>query len=63
MGKSDEASKDLEKIMLSKTPADLKPEAEGLAKRRQGAFEKAKAAFAQSVGGEDQAEGEDEDSD
>jgi hypothetical protein len=60
MGRSDEASKELEKIMLEKSPAELKPEAEQLAKRRSVAFEKSKAEFAQSVGGEDQAEGEDD---
>lgn len=60
MSKSDEASKELEKVMLAKTPEDLKSQAEGLAKRRGEGFEKARAAFVQSVGGEDQAEGEDD---
>ena len=60
MGKSDEASKELEKIMLEKSPAELKPQAEQLAKRRSVAFQKSKAEFAQSVGGEDQADGEDD---
>lgn len=60
MGKSDEASKELEKIMLAKSPADLKSQAEDLAKRRTVAFEKARAEFVHSKGGEDQAEGEDD---
>jgi hypothetical protein len=61
MGKSDEAGEELEKVVLAKTPADLKPDAEKLASRRKAAFAKARAAFVNSVGGEDQAEAEGED--
>jgi hypothetical protein len=60
MGKTSELSAEQETVMLQKTPADLQPEAEKLAARRKAPFEKATAAFAQSVGGEDQAEGEDD---
>lgn len=60
MAKTSEASFEQERVMLGKTPADLKPEAEQLSARRRAAFDKATVAFAQSVGGEDQAEGEDE---
>jgi hypothetical protein len=60
MGKTSDASAEQEKAMLAKTPAELKPQAEELAKRRKIAFEKATAAFASSVGGEDQADGEDD---
>jgi hypothetical protein len=59
MAKTDELSAEQEAVMLQKTPADLKPGAEKLMVRRKVAFEKATAAFAQSVGGEDQADGED----
>lgn len=60
MTKTSEASSEQEKVLLEKTPTNLKPEAEQLAVRRKAAFEKATAAFAQSVGGEDQANGEDD---
>lgn len=60
MTKTGEASADLEKVMLSKTPNDIKPQATALAARREVAFGKATAAFANAVGGEDQADGEDE---
>jgi hypothetical protein len=61
MGKSDEASKELEKLMVAKSPADLKPQAEALAKRRTVAFEKSRAEFVGSVGGEDRADADAED--
>jgi len=60
MGKTSGASIKLEKIMLEKTPANLKPEAEKLSARREAAFSKAISAFANSQGGEDQADGEDD---
>lgn len=60
MGKTSEASVKLEKTMLEKTPADLKPEAEKLSARREAAFKKAIGAFANAQGGEDQADGEDD---
>lgn len=60
MAKTSEVSAQQEKVMLAKIPANLKPEAEKLAIRRKIAFDKATAAFAQSVGGEDQADGEDD---
>ena len=60
MAKTDELSAEQEAVMFQKTPADLKPEAEKLMARRKMVFEKATAAFAQSVGGEDQADGEDD---
>jgi hypothetical protein len=60
LGKTNEASIEQEKVMLEKTPASLKPDAEDLAKRRKAAFDKATAAFSQSVGGEDQADAEDD---
>ena len=60
MNKSDAVSKDLEKLMLEKAPEDLKPQAKELGTRREVAFDKATAAFANSVGGEDEAEEEDD---
>jgi len=60
MGKTSDASVKLEAVMLSKTPADLKGEAEKLSARRQAAFDKATKAYANAEGGEDQADGEDD---
>src|SRR5882757_6510367 len=60
MGKPSEPSDEQGTIMLQKTPADLNAEAEKLSARRKAAFDKATAAFAQSFGGEDQADGEDD---
>lgn len=60
MSKTEDASKNLSKIMLEKTPADLKSEAEALEKRRADAFAKGQAQFQGATGGEDQAEGEDD---
>jgi hypothetical protein len=60
MGKTSELSSEQEALMLQKTPENLKPEAQKLAARRKAAFDKATAAFAQSVGGEDKADGEDD---
>jgi hypothetical protein len=60
MLKTGELSTQQEAMLLSKTPADLKPEAEKLAVRRKSAFDKAQAAFASSVGGEDKADNEDD---
>ncbi|KAF1814238.1 hypothetical protein P152DRAFT_265305 [Eremomyces bilateralis CBS 781.70] len=54
------ASGELENVMREKSPENLKAEGEALAKRKQAVFEKALAAFANSTGGEDQAEGEDD---
>jgi hypothetical protein len=61
--KTGEVSVELEKVMLEKAPAALKPEAEKLTARRTAAFAKAQAAFAGATGGEDVAEGEEDDSD
>jgi hypothetical protein len=60
MAKTSEWSNEQEKVMLAKTADNLKPEAEELSKRRKFAFNKATAAFSKSVGGEDQANGEDD---
>lgn len=46
--------------MLEKSPEDLKSQAKELGTRREVAFDKATAAFANSIGGEDEAEGEDD---
>jgi hypothetical protein len=60
MAKTSAASEDLSKIMLSKAPAELKQEAEELNKRRDTSFKKATAAFANSSGGEEKADEEDD---
>jgi hypothetical protein len=60
MAKTSAASVELSAVMLEKAPADLKPEAIALEKRRTDAFEKASAAFANAQGGEDKADGEDD---
>lgn len=60
MGKTSVASEELSKIMLAKAPADLKPQAEELNKRREAGFKKATAAFENSQGGEDKADEEDD---
>jgi len=60
MLKSRDASQDLSKVMLEKSPPSLKEEAEKLDKRRAVGFEKANKAFAEASGGEDQADGEDD---
>ncbi|ORY60789.1 uncharacterized protein BCR38DRAFT_459771 [Pseudomassariella vexata] len=60
LGKTSVVSEELENIMLSKAPDDLKAEAEALAKRRKVAFEKAMAIYSNASGGEDAAEGEDD---
>jgi hypothetical protein len=60
MGKTSAASEDLSKVMLEKAPASLKPQAEALDKRREAGFKKATAAFANSQGGEDKADEEDD---
>jgi hypothetical protein len=62
LGKSDAAASELGEIMLSKSPASLQEEAKALDARRAAAFKKGIAAFANSSGGEDQAD-EVEDSD
>jgi hypothetical protein len=46
--------------MLQKAPADLGPNAKTLIARTKVAFEEATTAFAQSVGGEDRADDEDD---
>jgi hypothetical protein len=62
LAQTNELSAEQERVMLAKTPENLKPEAEVLAKRRTAAFAKATAAFAQSVGGEENADvGDDSD--
>ncbi|KAE9965585.1 hypothetical protein BLS_007519 [Venturia inaequalis] len=60
MAKTSDASILLEKTMLEKTPAEIKPQAEALSARREAAFKKAIDAFAGASGGEDQADGEDD---
>jgi hypothetical protein len=62
MEKSDEAGSELSAIMLAKAPDSIKAESEALDARRVAAFKKATSAFANSKGGEDQADGA-EDSD
>lgn len=58
--KFEEVSKQLDKIVEEKAPADLKPKAEELNKRRQAALQKAVVAFANASGGEADADGEDD---
>jgi hypothetical protein len=60
MQKSDAASTELAALLLAKAPESLKAESEALDKRRVNAFKKTTAAFENSVGGEDQADGEDD---
>ncbi|KAF2425302.1 hypothetical protein EJ08DRAFT_638671 [Tothia fuscella] len=60
MGKTSAVSEELSKVMLEKAPASLKPEAEELNTRRAAGFKKATAAFANSEGGEDKADEEDD---
>ena len=56
MGKSDEASSELAAIMLEKAPAPVKPQAEALNARRVASFKKGITTFANSTGGEEQAD-------
>jgi hypothetical protein len=58
--KMQEVSNELDKLVEAKAPADLKPKAEELGKRRKAALDKAIVAFAGAQGGEDAAEGEDD---
>ncbi|KAK6538272.1 hypothetical protein TWF694_011151 [Orbilia ellipsospora] len=58
--KSQEASEELSKLMLDKTPEDLKSEAQALEQRRKATFEKASAVYAAAIGGEENADGEDD---
>jgi hypothetical protein len=60
MNKSDQVGSELSAIMLAKAPASIKAESEALDKRRVEAFKKATSAFENSVGGEDQADGDDD---
>jgi hypothetical protein len=60
MAKSDEAGSELATVMLQKAPQSIKVESEELDKRRAVAFKKAVAAFANSSGGEDKADEEDD---
>ena len=60
MQKSDVVGGELSAIMLSKAPESIKADSEALDKRRVEAFKKATNAFENSVGGEDQADGEDD---
>ncbi|WYZ37005.1 hypothetical protein EsH8_II_000511 [Colletotrichum jinshuiense] len=59
--KTEAAGKELSHVMIAKTPASIKTEAETLEKRREAAFNKATAAFAGATGGEDEQLGEDSD--
>lgn len=61
--KMQEVSTELDKIVETKAPAELKPKAEELSKRRQAALNKAIVAFANSTGGEEKAGEEEDDSD
>lgn len=54
--KSQEAGVALSNNLTAKAPADLKDTATALEARRMAAFEKAVGAFANSTGGEDQAD-------
>ena len=58
--KMSEVSAELDKLVEEKAPANLKPKAEDLSKRRQAALKKAVDAFAGLTGGEGEAEGEDD---
>ncbi|KAF3914634.1 hypothetical protein AA313_de0202379 [Arthrobotrys entomopaga] len=60
ISKSQEASEELSKLMLEKTPENLRSEAEALEQRRKVAFEKASAIYAAAIGGEENADGEDD---
>jgi hypothetical protein len=60
MEKSDESGRELAIIMLQKAPESIKAESEALDKRRMEAFKKAVNAFANSTGGEDKADEEDD---
>jgi hypothetical protein len=60
MAKSDEAGTELAAVMLQKAPQSIKVDSEALDKRRVVAFKKAVAAFANSSGGEDKADEEDD---
>lgn len=58
--KSDATSAELNEVMLAKTPASIKPQAEALSARRTTAFKNGRAAFDSSTGGEDQADAADD---
>jgi hypothetical protein len=60
MQKSDAVGSELSAVMLAKAPESIKADSEALDKRRVEAFKKANAAYENSVGGEDQADEEDE---
>lgn len=60
VGKTEAASKELSLVMIDKTPASIKPEAEKLEERRNAAFTKAAGAFSSATGGEDEADVEDD---
>jgi hypothetical protein len=61
--KTEEVSEELAAVALAKAPANLKPEAEALHAEVQAMFAKAKTAYAGVTGGEDAADGKDDDSD
>lgn len=60
MGKTDEAGKNLSRVMREKAPESLKGDAEALEERRAAIFTKGVATFQGSTGGEDDAEGDDD---
>ena len=55
--KTAEASDELSKLMVSKAPAELKAQGEALAQRRNRAFDRALAVYANASGGDDLADG------
>jgi hypothetical protein len=59
--KLQEVSGELDKIVETKAPANLKPQAEDLSKRRGAAIQKAVDAFAGATGGEAEADNQGED--
>lgn len=61
--KTAEASDELSKLMVSKAPEELKAQGEALAQRRNIAFDRALAVYANASGGDDLATDGGEDSD
>ena len=61
--KTAEASEELSKLMVSKAPAELRAQGEALAQRRNLAFDRALAVYANASGGDDLANDGGEDSD
>lgn len=60
VGKTQDTSKELSDVMVSKAPESVRGDAEALENRRNTAFEKATGAFAGATGGEEEGEGEDD---